>query len=103
MTRQKSKKTVRGDIPDEDASDDYDFLTAHPTRYSSCLSQPVDMKLDDLDSENISKMVDEGLILWGREEKADSDDEQSIFDSPSVGRREHRSDQEEVEKMLTVV
>jgi hypothetical protein len=63
------KKTVRssnGDIiADEDTSNDYDFLTARPIRYSSQLSQPVDMRLEDLDSENISRMVDEGLTLWG--------------------------------------
>jgi len=68
-SRNKLKKTVRssnGDIiPDEDTSNDYDFLTARPTRYSSQLSQSVDMRLEDLDSENISRMVDEGLTLWG--------------------------------------
>ena len=72
-SRNKLKKIVRssnGDIiPDEDISNDYDFLIARPTRYSSQLSQPVDMKLEDLDSENISRMIDEGLTLWGGQDQ----------------------------------
>jgi hypothetical protein len=70
-SKNKAKKTVRsnGDIiPDEDSSNDYDFLTARPTRYSSQLSQPVDMQLEDLNSDNISRLVDEGLMLWGQKE-----------------------------------
>jgi hypothetical protein len=50
--------------PDEE---DYDFLNARPTRYSSQLSQAVDMRLEDLKSEDISRLVDEGLTLWGQE------------------------------------
>ncbi|KAF8806273.1 hypothetical protein BYT27DRAFT_6646953 [Phlegmacium glaucopus] len=98
LTRQKSRKAVRssnGDIPDEDASNDYDFLTARPTRYSSHLSQPVDMKVEDLNSENISKMVDEGLILWGGEEEPSLPTRTPSpagsymeYDSPTLGRQE---------------
>jgi len=84
-SRNKLKKTVRssnGDIiPDEDTSNDYDFLTTRPTRYSSQLSQSVDMRLEDLDSENISRMVDEGLTLWGGD-----------VDEVLASGREHRSD-----------
>jgi hypothetical protein len=54
-------------IPDEDSSNDYDFLDTRPTRYSSQLSQGVDMRLEDLNSEDISRLVDEGLMLWGQE------------------------------------
>ena len=63
---------MNGDInpPDED-SEDYDFLNARPTRYSSRYSQAVDMQLEDLNSENISKLVDEGLMLWGNERVAE--------------------------------
>jgi hypothetical protein len=56
-------------MPDED-SNDYDFLYARPTRYSSQASQPVDMRLEDLNSEDISRLIDEGLTLWGRDEMA---------------------------------
>lgn len=108
LTRQKSKKTVRssnGDLADEDTNNDYDFLTTRPTRYSSHLSQPVDMKVEDLNSENISKMVDEGLTLWGVKEEPNRTPSPAGShvgsDSPTLGRREHRSDQDEVEKMLT--
>ena len=53
-------------MPYEDSSNDYDFLNARPTRYSSQLSQAVDMRLEDLNSEDISRLVDEGLTLWGQ-------------------------------------
>lgn len=44
---------------------DYEFLKTRSTRYSTWLSQPVDIKLDDLDSAEVSRMIDEGLMLWG--------------------------------------
>ena len=40
------------------------------------------MRLDDLDSENISRMVDEGLTLWGGD-----------VDKVPASDREYRSDQ----------
>lgn len=91
-SRNKAKKTVRsnGDIiPEEDSSNYYDFLYARPTRYSSHLSQPVDMRLDDLNSENVSRLVDEGLVLWGREGIA----VRTAPPSP-VADREHRDEGE---------
>jgi len=65
-SKNKGKKTV---IPDED---DYDFLNARSTRYSSHLSEGVDMRLDDLECEDISRLVDEGLMLWGQERAAEN-------------------------------
>jgi len=101
LRKNKPRKTIRdlnGEIiPEEDANKEYEFLNAHPTRYSSNLSQPVEMiQFGDLNSEDISRMVvNEGLTLWGGE--LDSPGEVS----PSVGSREHRSDHDEVEQMLT--
>jgi hypothetical protein len=86
------KKTVRpsnGDIiPDEDTSDDYDFLIARPIRYSSQRSQSVDMRLEDLNSEDISRMVDEGLTLWGGQDVEDL--------APSPSYQEHTTSSEVV-------
>lgn len=99
MWKNKPRKTVRDSngeiIPEEDVSKEYEFLNAHPTRYSSNLSQPVETRFEDLNSEDISKMVDEGLTLWGGELYPPGDV------SPTVGSREHRSDHDEVEQMLT--
>ena len=64
-SKNKARKIVRSTgeiIADEE---DYDFLNVRPTRYSSHLSQAVDMRLEDLNSEEISRLVDEGLTLWG--------------------------------------
>ncbi len=60
---------------------DYEFITARSTRYSSYLSQAVDLPLADLDSANISRMVDAGLTLWAPDENA-SDREQDNFWNP---------------------
>ena len=73
-------------IPDEDSSNDYNFLNARPTRYSSQLSQGVDMRHEDLNSEDISRLVDEGLILWGEERAVRTPSPRPVVD------REHRSE-----------
>jgi len=59
-SKNKAKKT-------DEESNDYDFLYARPTRYSSLASQGVDMRLDDLNCDYISRLVDEGLTLWDPE------------------------------------
>lgn len=46
---------------------DYEFIKTRSTRYSSYLSQAVDLPLEDLESESITRMVDEGLMLWSSE------------------------------------
>ena len=58
-SKNKAKKT------DEESSNDYDFMYARPTRYSSQASQGVDMRFEDLNCDDISRLVDEGLTLWG--------------------------------------
>lgn len=73
---------------DEDASNDYDFLIGRPTRYSSELSRHVGMQFEDLNSANISRMVDEGLTLWGSK----SDEEWEAM----IGVREPGIDQDEM-------
>ncbi|KAF8165670.1 hypothetical protein B0H34DRAFT_689989 [Crassisporium funariophilum] len=124
----KSRKNVRSsnrdNIPDQEARDDYEFLTARSHRYSSHLSQPVNMKIDDLNSVRISEMVDEGLTLWPGEKTSASDTDSNPPDSPSLSRnshfanghinqekdggpsngsREHSDDEDAVEIMLTEV
>lgn len=73
-----------GDIFEEDSSNDYDFLNARPTRYSSLASQAVDLRHEDLNSENISRLVDEGLTLWGRE--------RAVSPRPVVDREQRNTD-----------
>ena len=52
----------------KDERDDYEFLTTRPTRYSTYVSTPVDLDLADLDSADISRMIDEeDFTLWGSE------------------------------------
>jgi hypothetical protein len=43
----------------------YDFLTFPSVQYSSALSQPSKIRtLDDLDSGEISEMINDGMVLW---------------------------------------
>ncbi|KAF8204679.1 hypothetical protein BJ912DRAFT_5199 [Pholiota molesta] len=46
---------------------DYEFIKTRTTRYSSYLSQAVDLPLEDLESDSVTRMVDEGLMLWSSE------------------------------------
>ena len=53
-------------------------MNARPTRYSSQLSRAVDMQLEDLNSEDISRLVNEGLTLWGKEKTFDRELEDGV-------------------------
>ncbi|CAA7258587.1 unnamed protein product [Cyclocybe aegerita] len=121
--RQRTRKTARSTgAPAIEPSNDYEFLTARTTRYSSLLSQPVDMHLGDLDSARISKMIDDGLTFWpGKQEGSsgmkkpqqplsptrpglgsgeDEGDGKPSYESEAV-RAGFSSDEDAVENMLT--
>lgn len=58
------------------APDEYDFLISHTQ------ARAPDLHLDDLASEEVSKLVDAGLTLWGPEEYA-YDTHMKVEDSPT--------------------
>ena len=77
--RLRSRKTAgstggQGFPPVDTTRNEYDFMTARSIRYSSYLSQPVDLRLSDLDSTNISELLDEGLMLWTPDGDSGNDD-----------------------------
>ncbi|KDR84076.1 hypothetical protein GALMADRAFT_219907 [Galerina marginata CBS 339.88] len=85
----RAKKTARSSNQNASVaaqtSNDYEFLTTRTTRYSSYISQPVDIDLSDLDSANISIMIDKGLTLWGSDGgdiEMDDDEDMSPPGSP---------------------
>lgn len=81
-TRMRARKTAKNAKPRTVApGHDYEFITARSTRYSSYLSQAVDLPLADLDSANISRMVDAGLTLWCPDEESDHEQD-DVWDSP---------------------
>lgn len=127
----RTRKAVRSTVgqvfpPADTARNEYDFMTARSIRYSSYLSQPVDLRLSDLDSTNISELLDEGLMLWTPDGDSANDDDGGddvMFDRGDIkiedglqpglgatavssisdrGHIEQRIDEEKmVEKMLT--
>ena len=64
--RRNIKKPNGIDLTSE-VSNTYEFLNRRSTRYSWHQSEPVDKEFDDLDSEEISKECDRGLMLFGTE------------------------------------
>ncbi|KJA29757.1 hypothetical protein HYPSUDRAFT_234789 [Hypholoma sublateritium FD-334 SS-4] len=122
-TRMRSRKTAKNAKPRAVApGHDYEFITARSTRYSSYLSQAVDLPLADLDSANISRMVDAGLTLWCADEENDHEQDdvrnsppptspsepdvkEEMNDAVSLGDDHHQEeqsgDEDAVEVMLT--
>ncbi|KAJ3514251.1 hypothetical protein NLJ89_g2483 [Agrocybe chaxingu] len=121
--RQRTRKTARSaGAPAIEPSNEYEFLTARTTRYSSLLSQPVDMRLEDLDSARISKMIDDGLTFWPGKQEGGSGmekpqqplsptrppgsgegegDGKPSYESEAVHHAGFSSDEDAVENMLT--
>lgn len=76
-TRLRTRKTAKAPSrPPPTVGNDYEFITTRSTRYSSYLSQAVDLPLEDLDPATISQMVDEGLTLWPTKDEDVSDQPQ---------------------------
>lgn len=81
--RQRRTKKFNGtDSTSEATTNTYEFLNKRSTRYSWRHSRPVNMNFDDLDSEEISKECDQGLTLFGTENRGDEEvplpDEESL-------------------------
>lgn len=79
-----TRRRIRDGVLDQEVIKTYEYLTRRSTRYSSSLSEPVDMPLEKLDSAAISEMLSEGLSLWDNEEEEESEEGTQVSTPPPV-------------------